>query len=450
MVSRNEKSFKKHLGQRKRMTNQGPDLPILKSSKYQLQKEPGSGKGMSRKDKSLERKMNRTINSEMNSQISGKNLSEFSIKFEGLSDSFSRNDNQDIDDGKSGGVESVNVKGKDLKDMGFMYKTDKFKRYRNASDVQRSKSATNQSQKIIQSDFGKVFDNSVIDKRKNLGKRKEKSTKKKIKNKRKASAGDQVENAKKQEKVDFDKKELEGILKKTKKKRKKKLNVKSRLKKSSNTNSDKKIKKLARLEKDENGHKKSFSVNTPSQFRKILKDIEKGSKHRAKQIRTEKNSLKSKASSMYTDSKETSLRTDSNSKKASRLKTQKSKFSNTVNSSESDPKSRISNKKTTHKSQNSKEESEGKESLEKRKKKLINPTILTTPLNPNDYEKEETTRRDENFESFAMIDGGLPDVKFDSFFGQELSNLKEVLRNTQEERGVRLDKGIDSLFAHVI
>lgn len=97
---KNEKPFKRHIGPRVRKTKQGPDLPILKSSKHQFQKESGSGKGMSRKDRSLERKMNKTINSELNSQISGKNLSEFSIKFEGLSDVFSKNENQDIDDGK--------------------------------------------------------------------------------------------------------------------------------------------------------------------------------------------------------------------------------------------------------------------------------------------------------------------------------------------------------------
>lgn len=96
MIVKNDKHFKKKLGQWAR--NPGPDLPILKSSKHQFQKE--SGVGSTRKDKSLEWKMSRTINSELNSQISGKNLSEFSIKFEGLSDTFSRNEAQDIDDGK--------------------------------------------------------------------------------------------------------------------------------------------------------------------------------------------------------------------------------------------------------------------------------------------------------------------------------------------------------------
>lgn len=96
MIGRNEKQFKKKTGQWARKPKQEPDLPILKSSKHQFQKETGGSK---QKDRSLEWKMTRTINSELNSQISGKNLSEFSIKFEGLSDTFSRNDAQDTDDG---------------------------------------------------------------------------------------------------------------------------------------------------------------------------------------------------------------------------------------------------------------------------------------------------------------------------------------------------------------
>lgn len=95
MILKNDKPYKRHAGQWKR--NLGPDLPILKSTQLKNSQMVGSN----RKDRSLERKMDKTINSELNSQISGKNLSEFSIKFEGLSDTFSRNEAQDIDDGKN-------------------------------------------------------------------------------------------------------------------------------------------------------------------------------------------------------------------------------------------------------------------------------------------------------------------------------------------------------------
>lgn len=93
-----EKSYKRQPAHRNR--NAEPDLPLKSSSQFQKNQNLLI-MGSNRKDRSLERKMTRTINSEMNSQISGKNLSEFSIKFEGLSDTYSKNETQDIDDGRS-------------------------------------------------------------------------------------------------------------------------------------------------------------------------------------------------------------------------------------------------------------------------------------------------------------------------------------------------------------
>lgn len=299
-----------------------------------------------------------------------------------------------------------------------MYKTDKFRRDYAASEVQRSKSATNGSAKVETSEFGPVFDDSLNEKRK--PRRKEKK-KKKLKetgtNLRKESEGD-----------------AEG--KRGKKKRRKK--PKSVFKKTSNTNSDKKLKKSDKVGKGETIHKKSFSVNTPGQFKRILRDLPV--KVASKFSRTEKNSLQSKGSSGFVESKEASLRGDSRGKRVLKLKNQKSKFSRTDDSAESDPKSHISNKKTTHKSQNSKDVSpDEKVSLETKRKLLINPTIISQETERRS-EKDENPKRDENFESFAMINENNPTGKFDSFVPGFVER-KESKRTPGEDRSIRLDKG---------
>lgn len=294
-----------------------------------------------------------------------------------------------------------------------MYKTGKFSRAQ-ASDVQRSKSATNGNQTMAASDFGPVFDDSHKEKRKL--RRKDRPRKKKNKeadpSQRKASEGD-----------------CEAPRKKRRRKK-----GKTGLKKTSNTNSDKKLKKAEKAGKGETGHKKSFSMNTPGQIKRILPN-----RGASKFSRTEKNSLQSKGSSAYADSKEASLRGDSGGKRVLKLKKQKSKFSRTDASSESDPKSRTSNKKTTHKSQNSKDVSPEKVSLETKRKLLINPTIISQePERRSD--NDEGPRRDENFESFAMINDGNLAGKFDSFV-PGFAERKETLRTTAEDRSIRLDKG---------
>ena len=346
-----------------------------------------------------------------------------------------------------------------------MYKTDKFSRNCPSSEVQRSKSATNQVQKI-QTKIGNIIDKSLQQKGKSVLKKKEKIKKRKIKelkekrslgsSKRKRSAGDKlVEKAEKnkQDSITQSDKKKKYSSKDTKnskrgiknKKKKKKKEIKSGLKKSSNTNSDKKLKKLMESEKRNTKHKKSFSVNTPSQFKKLIKDFDKGQKNSSKYSRTEKNSVRSKGSSSYVDSKETSYLANSNTRQK-QLKTQKSKFSRTENSSESDPKSQISNKKTTHKSNPSKEDSREGEGLQTIKKNLINPTFVSPTHAHKISEKDDSYHRDENFESFAMINENLPGFKFDSFVGPGFSDLKEVLRTTQEERNLRLDKGRKEIF----
>jgi hypothetical protein len=422
--------------------------------------------GSNRKDKSLEMKMNRTINSELNSGISGKNLSEFSIKFEGLSDTFSRNEMGDIDDGKEG---DVVTKGKDLQGRPFMYKTDKFSRKGVMSQVQRSKSATNQTKKIIQSDIQDILKNSLHDKRKTSVKKKDAEKQKmqklsefkekrslgstKVKRKRSGDTKKSKLVSDKNNKYSSKDVEKDKTLQSKKgvkiKKKKKKIFPKSGMKKSSNTNSDKKLRKLEEKQNQKSNHKKSFSVTTPSQFKKIFKELNKGSKNQGKYSQTEKNSLHSKASSSYIDSKEPSLRGNSNKTKNSQKnsrknqKLQKSKFNRTDISSESDPKSQNSNKKTTHKSHPSKDDSKEKVSLENKRKNLINPTFISPKLKiKGSLDKEESFQRDENFESFAMINEGIPGAKFDSFINHNFADLKDVLRTTQDERGVRLDNGM--------
>lgn len=456
MILKNEKKFKRNHNPRKR--NLGPDLPVLKSSTYKFEKNTNSSLvgGSNRKDRSLEKKMDRTINSELNSGISGRNLSEFSIKFEGLSDTFSRNEGNDFDDGA------------DLHGKPFMYKTDKFGRSGELSEIQRSKSATNQTKKIIHSEIQTILKNSLHEKRKPSSKKKDKSKNKmKIKKlkelKEQRSLGSSKIRSTENEKLNI--KQIKKLNNKRQKefskdtnknqhsrvrKKKRKIILKSGLKKTSNTNSDKKLANLVEIEPSLPSHKKSLSVTTPSQFKKIFKELNKGSKQRGKYPQTEKNSIRSKASSVYTDSKESSIRGISNSKTDSETakgskklrRNQKSKFQNTDNSAESDPKSKDSTKKTTHKSHPSREASPEKVSLENKKKGFINPTFISPSMKiKGALEEKEDFQRDENFESFAMINEPIQGAKFDSFISPGMHDLKEALRAPQEDRGMRLDNG---------
>lgn len=116
-----------------------------------------------RKEKLLEKYMGRTVHSDLNSQISGKNLSEFSIKFEGLSDKYSHTEIPDVDDGR------------DFQGGTFICKEDNGEAHRmslmgpQAMDIQRSKSANNNVQSLktgfFKEEFQKAFPNGNKDNR---------------------------------------------------------------------------------------------------------------------------------------------------------------------------------------------------------------------------------------------------------------------------------------------
>jgi hypothetical protein len=106
------------------------------------------------KEKSLERYIDRSLYSDMGSQISTNNLSDFSIKFEEISDKFSQTDNEKSDEDKAS---NNNVNN-------FVYKNDdetaaNFFNKLILSDQQRSKSVSN-SNKLKINNFRKIFENA--------------------------------------------------------------------------------------------------------------------------------------------------------------------------------------------------------------------------------------------------------------------------------------------------
>lgn len=106
-----------------------------------------------RKEKSLEKYIDKSIYSDMGSHISTNNLSNFSIKFEETSDKYSQNDPNKSDEGKTCND-----------DDNFIY--DDYDQTANnffnkliMSDQQRSKSVTN-SNKLRINNFRKMFENA--------------------------------------------------------------------------------------------------------------------------------------------------------------------------------------------------------------------------------------------------------------------------------------------------
>ena len=235
-------------------------------------------------------------------------------------------------------------------------------------------------------------------------------------------------------------------------------------------NSDKKIRKSKgkSSSKKKNSHKKSFSVSTTSQFNKFFKDIDKGDKARERLSQTDKNSIQSKYSSNYTDSKENSISSKNKSKNAGLgslssdkrfakkkgKKKLKSRFSRTDNSSESEPQSKNSNKKTTHVSPSSKEE--GLKSLDSKRKQFINPIIL------NDDDDQKTGNKKGGHLSFNQdhISGtGSPNDNFESF--SQIKNnkmmadqlealLQEAGSETEESYQLNKEQMLQNIFKSTI
>lgn len=104
------------------------------------------------KEKSLERYIDRSLYSDMGSQISTNNLSDFSIKFEETSDRFSQTDPEKSDEDKTfnNNVNNFVYKNDDETAANFFNKLI-------LSDQQRSKSVSN-SNKLKINNFRKIFE----------------------------------------------------------------------------------------------------------------------------------------------------------------------------------------------------------------------------------------------------------------------------------------------------